>query len=205
VANPADRAVYFYKEGLAAPMGHFNTYGSRPRAVLCVDRSLRERTSPGVYETTVKVRSPGQYDVLFYLDAPRVVHGFDLSVEADPERQRARDALTVRAELLGEAPRLIAGRATTLRFRIVGGADDRPRAGLTDVAVLAFLAPGVWHNRQVAREQGEGVYEVDFTPPRPGVFYVSLESPTARLTPKDARPIILRCDDKDLPPRAARE
>jgi YVTN family beta-propeller protein len=42
VANPEDKAVYYYKEGMAAPMGHFQTYGKEPRAALVVDRSLRE-------------------------------------------------------------------------------------------------------------------------------------------------------------------
>jgi DNA-binding beta-propeller fold protein YncE len=195
VANPADRAIYYYKEGLAAPMGHFANYGHRPRAVLCVDRSLRERAAPGVYETIGKLPAAGRYDVLVYFNAPRFVHAFHLEVKPHPERQRERDARRVTVSLVGEPPRLKVGQPATLRFRIAGAGDDRPRAGLGDVAVLTFLAPGIWHKRHSAREQGEGVYEIDFTPPRPGVFYVSLESSAAQLAPKDTRPIILRCDD----------
>jgi DNA-binding beta-propeller fold protein YncE len=197
VANPADRAIYYYKEGLAAPMGHFQNYGRRPRAVLCVDRSLRERETPGVYQSIARVRSPGQYDLLFYLDAPQIVHAFDLVVEPDPDRQRARDAEKVKAEFVGEPPRLAVGRRTTLRFRIAGAADDRPRAGLEDVAVLTFLAPGVWHKRHAAHDRNDGIYAVDFTPPRPGVFYVSIESPTAHLAMNNARPIVLSCTDNN--------
>ena len=63
-----DKTVYFYKEGMAAPMGSFSNYGCQPRAVLVVDRSLRERGSPGVYETTVRLRKPGEYDVVFFLE-----------------------------------------------------------------------------------------------------------------------------------------
>ena len=48
VANPADRAIYFYKEGMAAPLGHFRNYNREPRAVLVVDRSLQERSARGV-------------------------------------------------------------------------------------------------------------------------------------------------------------
>src|SRR6185436_19758991 len=54
VANPDDRAVYFYKEGMAAPMGSFANYSRQPRAVLVIDRSLKER-SPGVYETVTRL------------------------------------------------------------------------------------------------------------------------------------------------------
>ncbi len=42
VANPRDKAIYYYKEGMAAPMGQFSNYGKEPVAVLVVDRSLRE-------------------------------------------------------------------------------------------------------------------------------------------------------------------
>src|SRR6185436_9818643 len=54
VANPADRVVYYYKEGMAAPMGSFANYSRQPRAVLVIDRSLKER-SPGVYETVTRL------------------------------------------------------------------------------------------------------------------------------------------------------
>ena len=47
--------VYYYKEGMAAPMGSFSNYGRRPRAVRVVDRSLREQ-SPGIYRTEARLR-----------------------------------------------------------------------------------------------------------------------------------------------------
>src|SRR6185437_3401033 len=47
VANPADKVLYYYTEGMAAPMGDFQNYQREPRAVLVVDRSLRE-TNAGV-------------------------------------------------------------------------------------------------------------------------------------------------------------
>ena len=49
VANPADQAIYYYMEGMAAPMGTFNNYRREPKAVLIVDRSLREK-SRGVFD-----------------------------------------------------------------------------------------------------------------------------------------------------------
>ncbi len=60
VSNPGDQAIYYYKEGMAAPMGHFRNYGREPRAVQVVDRSLRE-TRAGVYETTAQLRRPGEW------------------------------------------------------------------------------------------------------------------------------------------------
>ena len=48
VANPVDKVLYYYSEGMAAPMGNFQNYRREPMAVLVVDRSLRE-IKPGVY------------------------------------------------------------------------------------------------------------------------------------------------------------
>ena len=48
VANPTDKTIYFYSEGMNAPMGSFQNMGREMRAALAVDRSLRE-TEPGVY------------------------------------------------------------------------------------------------------------------------------------------------------------
>src|SRR5262249_47149411 len=84
VANPVDKAIYYYKEGLAAPMGNFSNYGRQPRAVLTVDRTLRERT-PGVYETVARLRTAGPHEVLFLLDSPRILHRFPLSIAEDPD------------------------------------------------------------------------------------------------------------------------
>src|SRR5215208_4906978 len=53
LANPVDKTLYYYQEGMAAPMGNFQNYRREPLAVLVVDRSLRE-TSPGVYSATMK-------------------------------------------------------------------------------------------------------------------------------------------------------
>ena len=48
VANPADKMIYYYTEGMAAPMGSFQNYKRDPRALLVLDNSLRE-TERGVY------------------------------------------------------------------------------------------------------------------------------------------------------------
>jgi hypothetical protein len=79
VANAPDKQVY-YKEGMAAPMGSFSNYGRQPMAAQVVDRSLRERASPGVYQTVAKLPKPGLYDVFFFLDSPRFVNCFEFAV-----------------------------------------------------------------------------------------------------------------------------
>jgi hypothetical protein len=47
--------------------------------VLVIDRSLRELL-PGAYQTTAQLKQSGDYDVVFFLNTPRVVHCFDVSI-----------------------------------------------------------------------------------------------------------------------------
>ena len=188
VANPRDRAIYFYKEGMAAPMGSFRNYSRQPRAVAVVDRSLRE-VEPGVYETVVALRRAGSYDLAFFLDSPRMVHCFAFEVAENPElvaaRKRERRPVAVRYRI--DDVEVTVGEEVTVRFELLDSVSEEPRAGLGDVEVLTFLTPGIWQKRHRATEvpaasaageggAGGGLYEVRFTPPRPGVFYVFVQS-----------------------------
>jgi YVTN family beta-propeller protein len=202
IANPADRAIYFYMEGMAAPMGSFSNYSRQPRAVLVVDRSLRERR-PGVYETVATLREPGTYDVAFFLDAPRILHCFEIEVEADPAAPPP--ASEVRVVSLNGGAAVRAGEETTLRFRLLHGETGEPLSGLADVRVLALLAPGTWQERQWAREVEPAVYAVELTPPRPGVYYVYLEVASLGLELNNPQYSIIRVFENNASAAAARE
>ena len=54
VVSPADATVYYYMEGMNAPMGAFRNYGHAPRAVEVANRALKE-IEPGVYAATVRI------------------------------------------------------------------------------------------------------------------------------------------------------
>lgn len=174
VANPQDQAIYFYKEGMAAPMGHFKNYGKTPRAVTVVDRSLQE-SAPGVYETAVKLRGAGDYSLAFFLDAPRVVHCFDLEVAENPELAAQRKKERVQVEILTEGRELEAGREFVLEVKVTYVATGEGKEGLADVQVLTFLAPGTWQQRHLAEGRGDGLYRVAFTPPRTATYYIFVE------------------------------
>jgi len=169
VADTRDRAIYFYKEGMAAPMGTFTNYKREPMAVQVVDRSLRERGTPGVYETVAKLGKPGVYDVIFFLDSPKIVDGFELAVAPNPKLEAERNAPKVVITPL--VPTMPAkGAAATFRFRVTDKQTSVPVTGLRDM-VIVIMAPGNWHERQVAKEEGDGVYSVTVTPPEAGVYY----------------------------------
>jgi YVTN family beta-propeller protein len=182
VANPADRAIYYYVEGMAAPSGTFHNYGRQPRAVLVVDRGLRERERAGTYETTVRLPRPGRYRIPFFLDAPRVVHCFDIEVLADPELAAARRrSAPVQVEPLPAERNVAAGSSVRLRFRLTDPATGLPATGVDDLVMMAFMISGEWQVRVAAREEGEGIYTAEFVPPRAGAYAVIVESRSRRL------------------------
>jgi hypothetical protein len=192
VANPADKAIYYYKEGMAAPMGHFQNYGREPRAVMVVDKSLEER-APGVYQTTAKLRRPGLYDVALFLDSPRIIHCFEVRVSPNPElaaKRAASKPVTIKPLIQDRV--LEVGEPANLRFKLTDPVTAEPKNDLKDVQVLTILAPGVWQQRQWAEQVGNGLYEIAFVPPRPGVYYVSVEVRSLGLGFNKTRPVILR-------------
>ena len=174
VANIADKQIYYYTEGMAAPMGNFQNYRRDPRAVLVADRSLRETTT-GVYETVTRLHAAGNYDVAFLLDTPRIAHCFQATAAANPTVKHERP-LSLRIEYLVTDTNVAAGKDYLLRFRLVDTTTNKPRNGLKDVHVLTFLAPGIWQQRDFARNVDDGVYELRINLPEEGVYLVFVES-----------------------------
>ena len=168
VANPADRAVYYYKEGMAAPMGQFSTYGHAPIGVLVLDRSLRER-SPGVYETRGRLATAGAHEVAFVLDSPRIVRCFALDVAAPP--RSVENAQTVSELVDADAP-LVVGQERRVRFRLRDAATMEPRSEPRGVPVLVYRSPGLWQSRGIAELEGEGVYSFPLRAPEAGVYSI---------------------------------
>ncbi|HBL25871.1 MAG TPA: cytochrome D1 [Acidobacteria bacterium] len=193
VANPADKAIYFYKEGMAAPMGSFKNYSRQPRAVLVVDRSLKER-KPGSYETVARLPRPGHYLVAFFLDAPRAVHCFPLTVLADPAAEARRQAQQpARVEMLFDTRNeLPAGKEATVRFRLSDPVTGMPKDGLQDVEVLLYTAASHEQQRAAAKPQGDGVYEAALTPPRAGTYHLAIASPSVNLPFQRSPRVLLR-------------
>jgi YVTN family beta-propeller protein len=174
VANPADRVIYYYSEGMAAPMGSFQNYRRNPRAVMVVDRSLREVTS-GVYSTTTKLPKRGVYDVAFLLDSPRITHCFEAEAKPNPD-VRVEKPVAFRIEYLNKDKQLRVGEDYKLRFKLVETATSKALTDLKDVRVLTFLSSATWQKRDFARSVGDGVYELDIKVPQTGVYFVFVES-----------------------------
>jgi len=179
VANPGDRAIYSYMAGMAAPSGSFSTYGHEPRAVMEIERNLRERT-PGSYETVIKLTGAGSYDLAMLLDKPQVVSCFDFSVMEDPKRAPMLHP-KLKIETLSNSERSgtseFAGNPVVLRFRLLDAVTSKPRTDIEDLTALIF-APGVWQRREIAHHVRDGVYSLQFQPPVAGHFDVYLAVPS---------------------------
>jgi DNA-binding beta-propeller fold protein YncE len=174
LANPADATIYYYSEGMAAPMGSFQNYRRKPRAVMVVDRSLREITS-GVYSTTTKLPKSGVYDVAFLLDSPRIAHCFNAEAKPNPDVPREKQ-VTIRVEYLNKDKQLRAGENYKLRFKVLDKATSAAKSDLKDLRVLTMLSSGIWQKRDFARSVGDGVYELDINVPQTGLYLVFVES-----------------------------
>ncbi|HLC42480.1 MAG TPA: cytochrome D1 domain-containing protein [Methylomirabilota bacterium] len=203
VANPADKTIYYYKEGMAAPMGSFRNYGRLPRAVLVVDRSLRE-SSPGVYSTTAKLTQHGTYDVPFLLDSPRVTHCFEATAKPNPALSKTPAKPSLRVERTVSDQVFPVGEAVRLRFKMIDAGSNEPRSGLTDVRLLAVL-PGTWQQRERVEATSEGAYEATLTLPRAGTYYVFFEVPSLRVRLNQIIPLVLRAAEKKIEPTQAQE
>jgi YVTN family beta-propeller protein len=82
--DPQSDSIYYYEEGMAAPMGIAGNNGHIPQAILVRDQSFSER-SPGLYETDARLGPAGDYVLALFVDSPKIVTCFDLVVNKSPE------------------------------------------------------------------------------------------------------------------------
>ena len=183
LANPVDKSLYYYTEGMAAPMGNFQNYRREPMAALVVDRSLRE-IKPGIYSTTIKLPASGQYDVAFLNDSPRVSHCFDLSADANPALKEQKP-VALRIEHQLKEMTMPVGKDFTFRFKLTDTTSGNPKADLKDVRVLTFMSAGGWQRRDFATSVGNGIYEIKLNVPESGVYSVFFECASMGVRYKD--------------------
>ena len=171
IANLPDQMIYYYVEGMMAPMGTFQNYKRRPHALMLIDSSLTE-TAPGVYSAPVKLTTAGAFDLPFLIDQPRIVNCFEGKIGDSPYSEKVKATASTMIEPLFKGSRFKPGEAVTLRFKISDALTKQALAGLKDVHVLIYEPPGLWQKRVFAKEVAEGVYEVTEMFPHDGLFRV---------------------------------
>jgi YVTN family beta-propeller protein len=178
VVNPADGSTYYYMEGMNSPSSNYRVYGSSPRAVTVVDRSLKE-VEPGVYAGRVRMPVAGKYDVAFMLDSPKLLHCFSMQAKANPLITKTLDRLAV--EFDQRARKATSGGNTGLRFKLIDPATRLAKSGIKDARVMYFLAPGRDRTEVPVKEIGGGVYEAQMQLAQPGAYYVYVGVPSLEL------------------------
>ena len=88
-------------------------------------------------------------------------------------------------------------RTVQLRFRLTDQQTKVPVSGLTDLEVLTNLVPGIWHKRHAATPGDDGVYLLDFTPPRPGIYHIYLQCLSYGLSFNNDQYLALEAIDQD--------
>ncbi len=188
VAAPGDKSVSFYKymEGMPTPAGNLKTYAFEPKAVLTVGRSLDE-TAPGTYTASVQMPARGNYEAVFLLEEPRIVHCFPFEVEADDAANAPHPDLKLEPV---EGSHLVAGAPSRLRFRLVTRLDGEPVEGAA--VQVRLTSPRGWADVSTAREVGGGLYELEARPPRPGPYYLSVRVPGMNKAFLDQHYLVIR-------------
>jgi hypothetical protein len=181
IGHAPDQVVYYYTEGLMAPSGTINNYKRRVRAVMLVDHSLSE-AAPGTYTIPIKLRRAGRFDVPMLIDQPRLANCFEVEVADSPDAEKHDTRTPIAFEALFKDQKFKPGEPVKLRFKIVDSITGEPVAGLGDVHVLAYEPPGIWQQRQFAKEVGKGIYEVTQVFPEAGLFrlMIAVESKGVR-------------------------
>ncbi|MDT5062447.1 MAG: hypothetical protein QOH63_2906 [Acidobacteriota bacterium] len=174
IANTADGMFYYYTEGMMAPMGSFSNYKRRPHALMILDNSLSE-VAPGVYSAPIKLTKAGSFDVPFLIDQPQLTNCFQLSVSESPNNESERASTAIQVEPLFKGAQFKPGETVKIKFKITDSVTHKPVSKLEDVRVLAFEPPGIWQQRQWAKDTGNGIYEIEQVFPHDGIFNVMIE------------------------------
>jgi hypothetical protein len=99
--------------------------------------------------------------------------------------------LTLKIEPLWKEAKATVGNSFNLRFKATISSQGPAKEKLGNVGVLIFLAPGIWQHRETAKPLGGGIYEINFVPPQPGIYYVYFQSPSLNIRYSDTRPLTI--------------
>ncbi len=176
IASAPGKTIYYYVEGMMVPMGTLENYRRIPRALMVLDRSLKE-TAPGVFEAPVAIEKPGNYDVAVMLDQPRIIHCFTAKLEGEnpSAKPKQNEQAKVKLEFLPLPAQPLANAETLLSFKLLDVASGKPISGIQDARLLAFEPPGLWQKREWLQEIDKGIYQATFIFPHSGIFNVLVE------------------------------
>lgn len=197
VAAQAEQLLYYYSEGMNAPMGNYQTYGKTPVGLAVLDRSLK-RVSDGVYSTVVPLEAQGEVDLYVYLEQPVRMYGrFGLTVEADLKTQADREKAKPRGIPVLDAadPTYPVGRDFALDLHLVDPETKQRVTQEGSVRVLVTPRFGNEQFRRAATHLGNGTYRVQLNLPKTGTWLLVAQCPEHNLSYNTHRPLELKVTD----------
>ena len=183
IANAAEGMLYYYVEGMMAPMGTFSTYKRLPRALAVLDRSLRE-DAPGEYSAPIRLPHAGRFDVPVFVEQPRLVTCFSLTIQGDVAAIGAHN-LRLRIEAVFPVNGIETGAPSTIRLNVLDAESGTPVAGLGDLSVLVLQEAGLRQHHPVLRELNNGLYEFTLAFNRPGAYRLLVAAPSRNMRLRD--------------------
>lgn len=168
VANPADKTIYYYMEGMLAPSGSFLNPGREVRSIGVIDHGLKER-SPGEYSARARLPSGANYDVAILLGSAYGCFPLTTSTKFTPPQTLPK------IEYL-DAPAISRPNETfVMRFRLTGG--KKPDV-TSKVSVRCYSYAGGKALLAIdAQEVEEGVFEARLNRMAPGAYYIYIIAP----------------------------
>ena len=185
ISNYKDESVYYYQEGMAAPMGNFATYGKRPKAVLVIDRSIKEKAD-GEYETIAKLGTPGAYNLALFINVPLIKECFQINVLPDTLKEKQRrlasmGSLIIKFLSINTRPKV--GEVVSCKFQMIDINTNQPVFGLKDINVMNVMTTQNKNDRTNAKETDiKGTYEANVLIDEEGLYYLYVECPSRGLT-----------------------
>lgn len=179
VVSPGDANVFYYMEGMNAPMGSFGNYGHRPLSAIVADRTIKE-VAPGEYVSTVKIPAEGEFQLILTLDTPQMIECFDFAAVNNPNLVRDELPLRIAYESRGGVVTPV-GKEIKVNFALNDTAKNGAPYKGNDVTVLTFRAPGQDRTEHKVKSLGEGRFEFAFTPDKTGAYYIYPSVPSLGL------------------------
>jgi YVTN family beta-propeller protein len=194
IASAPGKTIYYYVEGMMVAMGTLDNYRRIPRALMILDRSLRE-TAPGVFEAPVTIEKSGNYDVAVLLDQPRIIHCFTAKFDSKTTAPQPKETATVKPELVPLKVHPLANTETLFSFKLQD-ASGKPVSGIQDARLLVFEPPGLWQKREWLQEVSAGVYQVAVTFPHAGSFNLLVEAKSRGLGFTDQALTVIKVEER---------
>lgn len=177
IASPSDKNIYFYQEGMMAPIGTFKNYSRQPRSIIVADWSLHE-TAAGNYETQVMFPTSGLYDVFVLVSDPRVGSCFKIKVPenmAMPGLHSAEEPKLAWTHHWTSEKKLKVGDPTLFKFQAtLSLPQDGKKVPESQELVLRGFYPPVGPSQDFAIRSVDGGFEADIVPKFEGQLVLML-------------------------------